>query len=372
MNTPRLLHLMDYAPRGTRTIDHFILALARALRGRGWEVRFAFAAEPPAEFRAALSDAGAGWVAVPFPFTRGSARELVRRLAGFRPDVLQTSFVSPFNPAVLGLKVRGFARRLVVLDHASGGTPERRGWRRWAAQARGRLTGRVIDALLPVSHANARRAVDRVFLPAAKVLVVYNGIRLDLFPAPPRLDRDAVRVVYAGQLIPEKGVLTLLQADALLRAAGVAGYELLIAGTGPQEAELKAAARGEVRFLGHADDMPALFGSADVVVVPSVWAEAFGLVAAEAMACGAAVLVSDAGALAEVVGDAGRVFRAGDAADLAARLAELVADPALRRRLGAAGRERVEACFALDRVVADHVLVCEAVRAGRPLERRGQ
>jgi len=60
-----------------------------------------------------------------------------------------------------------------------------------------------------------------------------------------------------------------------------------------------------------------LFAWAEVVVVPSRWAEAFGLVAAEAMAAGAAVVVSDAGALPEVVGDAGRVFPAGDAAALA-------------------------------------------------------
>ncbi|QJW98064.1 GT4 family glycosyltransferase [Frigoriglobus tundricola] len=244
----------------------------------------------------------------------------------------------------------------------------RRGWKRLAVRARGWRAGRVVDAVVPVSAAIARRDTERVFLPARKVRVVYNGIRVDLFPNPERTPREVVRVVYAGQLIPQKGVMTLLRAHERLRAGGVTNYELLVAGAGHQEAALKTfcatAGLGDVRFLGHTDSVPGLFGAADVVVVPSEWFEAFGLVAAEAMACGAACLVSDAGALPEVVGAAGRVFKAGDAADLADRLRELIRDPEGRRRLGAAGRERVESLFTLDRMVEGHVAVCEDVLRG--------
>ncbi|MBA4067327.1 MAG: hypothetical protein C0501_27185 [Isosphaera sp.] len=372
---PRLLHVMNFAPRGTRTIDHFILALAREMGGRGWEVRYAFSADPPPDFREALAGAGAGYVVVPFPFAKASARELVRKLGGYRPDVTQASFVSAFTRALLGLKLRGHTRRLVVIDHSSGDAPARRGWRGWAARARGYLVGRVVDAVVPVSAAVARRDTERVFLPARKVRVVYNGIRLSDFPNPPRAPGGVARVVFAGQLRPEKGVMTLLRAHDRLRKAGVTGYELLVAGTGPQEEELKsfckAAGRDDVRFLGHVDSVPGLFGSADVVVCPSEWYEAFGLVAAEAMACGAACLASDAGGLPEVVGGAGRVFRAGDVGDLAAGLKWLLDDPDARRRLGAAGRARVEELFTLDRMVAGHAAVCEAVHRGDPVAGAG-
>jgi glycosyltransferase involved in cell wall biosynthesis len=362
-----LMHLMAFVPRGTRTLDHYILGQARCLRDRGWAVRYAFSAEPPPAYAADLAAAGATWTVVAFPFDRTAAKRLRQHNADFRPDVLVTSFMSPFNRSLLGLKLGGFARKLVVLDHASGVTPTRTGVRRLATWLRGRAVGRVIDALLPVSHANARRAVERVFLPARKVRVVHNGIRLDLFPAPPRPPRKILRVAYVGQLIPEKGVATLLAADAQLRAAGVTGYELLVAGKGPQEAELKALAHPSVQFLGHVDDVPALFGSADIVVVPSVWAEAFGLVVAEAMACGAAVLVSDAGALPEVVGGAGVVFRADDADDLAAKLRALLADSETRTRLGAAGRHRAFNYFDIDRSVRECVGVCEAVLEGQSI-----
>ena len=372
---PRLLHIMDYEPRGTRSIDHYVLALTREFRRRGWEVRYAFGAEPPPAFGEALADAGASSVVIPFPFTRQSAAELIGKLGDYRPDVTQTSFLSAFIRPLQQLKRNGFTRRLVVVDQTSGETPVRRGWKGLAARLRGWRVGRVVDAVLPVSEAIARRDIERVFLPASKVRVVYNGIRLDLFENPARPPREVVRVVYAGQLIPQKSVMTLLRAHDRLRKSGVENYELLIAGKGSQEAELKAfceaTGRSDVRFLGHIDSVPDLFASADVAVVPSEWYEAFGLVAAEAMACGAACLVSDAGALPEVVGDAGRVFKTGDDADLALRLRELIADPEGCRRLGAFGRERVEKLFTLDRMVGGHVALCEDALHGRSLGHYG-
>ncbi len=365
---PRLLHVMDYEPRGTRSCDHFILDLTQKLRNDGWEVRFAFGAEPTAEFQKALSEAGGSYTVISFPFTRESARSLKRQLDGFRPDVLQTSFLSAFTWALISLKLSGFTRRLVVIDHSSGIAAFRSGWKRSLTKFRGWLVGRVVDAIVPVSKAIARRDIEGMFLPAHKVHVVYNGIRIELFPNIPRPPHKMLRVVYAGQLIPEKGVMTLLQAHDRLRKAGVSSYELLIAGKGAQEADLKAfciaIGLDNVQFLGHVDSIPQLFGTADIVVVPSVWYEAFGVVLVEAMACGAACLVSNAGALPEVAGAAGRVFRAEDPDDLAAQLKCLLADPDLRRSLGQAARLRAESEFTSEQMVNGHVAVCDAVLRG--------
>jgi len=136
----------------------------------------------------------------------------------------------------------------------------RSGWKRSLTKFRGWLVGRVVDAIAPVSKAIARRDIEGVFLPAHKVRVVYNGIRIELFANTPRPPRKMLRVVYAGQLIPENGVMTLLQAHDRLRKAGVSSYELLIAGKGAQEAELKefcaATGRDDVQLLGHVDSIP--------------------------------------------------------------------------------------------------------------------
>lgn len=366
---PRLLHIMDYEPRGTRTFDHFIIGLSRELNAKGWDVRFAFGAEPPVAFQQALAAEGAGYVVIPFPFTRASARELLHRLGDFRPDVTQTSFLSSFCWPLLKLKLTGRLGRLVVIDHSSGQAPVRRGLSRMVARFRGWAVGKIVDAIIPVSRAIAKRDVERVFLPAHKVRVVYNGLLLDRFPNAQRPPREILRVVYAGQLIPEKGVMTLLEAHAALRTAGSTGYELLVAGQGAQEHELReycrTAALNDVQFLGHVDAIPELFGTADIVVIPSNWFEAFGLVLIEAMACGACCLVSDAGALPEVIDGAGSVFRSGDAGDLAAKLKELLEDKVGRKRMAEVGRARVESLFTLAIMIDQHLAVCEEVQQRR-------
>lgn len=157
-----------------------------------------------------------------------------------------------------------------------------------------------------------------------------------------------VVVGLLGRLVPEKGVLLLLDAlaaDPVLHAR--------IAGTGPLAAaiETEAARRGvaeRVRFLGgiDPDEVAGFYASIDVLAVPSMptrrWTEQFGRVAVEAMAAGVPVVSSDAGALPDVVGGAGIVVPQGDAPALAAAVRE-AAGPG-RDELVARGRTRAAEC----------------------------
>jgi glycosyltransferase involved in cell wall biosynthesis len=360
---------MDFVPRGTRSYDHLILAQAEEMAARRWTVRFAFSGEPPSAFAERLAAIGADYTIVPFPFRWRSVSRLARRWKGAPADVTMTSFVTPFCRPLWGLKLLGLTRRIVILDQTSGVAPRRSGLKRALAAARGKVAGTILDAVAAVSEVNGRRDVERVFLPAAKVLVVPNGIRVADFPAPRRTGGTPIHIAYAGQLIAEKGVATLLRAFARLQTADLPPLELSIAGKGNQDQALRelAASLGlhNVRFLGHIDSIPALFAAADLVVVPSEWAEAFGFTIAEAMACRAACVVSDAGACAEVVGEAGRVFRAGDDADLAANLRQLIDDPPLRRQLGDAARARVEMLFDQRLQVRRLADLCEEILVGR-------
>lgn len=368
-----LLHIMDYEPRGTRTFDDFIIGLALESKNRGWSIDFAFAAEPPAEFAKKLTEHGSQHVVVPFPFTGASSRSMFKQLDKAKYDVIQTSFLSVFSWAVLSLKLSGKCKRLVVIDHSSGAGRERRGIMRLVAKIRGKFAGRVVDAIAPVSHTIAKRNIEKVFLPKEKIKVIYNGVVLDRFPNPERPARELVRIVYAGQMISEKGVLTLLKAHEILQKRGQLRHEILLAGKGVQESELKeyatAANLKNVQFLGHIDSIPAFFGDADVVVVPSMWFEAFGLVLAESMACGAACVVSDSGALPEIVSDAGLVFKAGDESDLADKLQRLIEDPGLRQQLREAGRKRVEKKFRMRKKIAQQFSLCEAVCGDIPVDK---
>lgn len=162
-------------------------------------------------------------------------------------------------------------------------------------------------------------------------------------PAP-----NTIVVGFLGRLVPEKGLLVLLDA-----VAGNPRLRLRVGGSGPLGAELEqraaaAGIAGRVEFLGPVDpdDVVAFYRSLDVLAVPSLptpqWTEQFGRVAVEAMACGVPVVSSDAGALPDVVGGAGIVVPAGDASALAGALAEAGGPRAAELR--ASGLVRAEEC----------------------------
>jgi glycosyltransferase involved in cell wall biosynthesis len=116
-----------------------------------------------------------------------------------------------------------------------------------------------------------------------------------------------------------------------------------------------------VEFLGPVLDMPGFWQSIDVAVVPSNGlVESFGMVAIEAMACGKPVVVSDSGALPDVVsdGETGRVVPAGDVSRLAATLGEYAYDSASRARHGLNGRRLCEDQFAIDLTASRYLELC--------------
>jgi glycosyltransferase involved in cell wall biosynthesis len=229
---------------------------------------------------------------------------------------------------------------------------------RLLARARARWAATYVDQIIAVSEFVRRRDADDDYFPAAKIRVVCNGVDTDRFVPLTSPPNEVFTLAYAGQLIPEKGILTLLQAVRLMRDRGQPA-RLRIAGEGPQATELRQFCTdhglgAQVDFLGQIDWMERFFCEADVVVVPSEWEEAFGFVAAEAAACGACVAVSSAGALPEVIGtggEAGVIFARGDANDLARQLVELKADPARRHRMRLAARQLAVTRFSMPQMV---------------------
>jgi len=114
-------------------------------------------------------------------------------------------------------------------------------------------------------------------------------------------------------------------------------------------------------WLGRIDWVPRLFAEADIAVFPSTWAEAFGFVVAEAMACETCVVVSDVGGIPEVVGEDGIIVPTGDVSALQEALVKLIDDPLLRRRLGASARCRVLQKFTIEKMVEGYAAVIQDV-----------
>ena len=179
-------------------------------------------------------------------------------------------------------------------------------------------------------------------LPADRVKLLYNGVHMPEIPAN---DCDQGYVLYCGRLSPGKG------AESLLRAHESAGckWPLVIAGTGPLKDELEQRFTENVRFAGHlgGETLSATLAGAAVVVVPSEWLENCPMSVLEAMAYAKPVVATRVGGIPELVteGVTGFLFEPGDAEQLRDRLERLMADIALRARMGAAGRRRAEQEF---------------------------
>jgi glycosyltransferase involved in cell wall biosynthesis len=150
-------------------------------------------------------------------------------------------------------------------------------------------------------------------------------------------------VLFLGRLSPEKGVKQLLAAWKRVRAPHA---RLVIAGTGPEEEQMRSLARDlpGVDFRGFVDrsQHDDLWAKAKFLIIPSIWHEPFPLVALEALAHGRPLVVSNLGALPEIVGEAGLVADPTRTDELAAACDILLADHRLARKMGHLGFVRIK------------------------------
>ena len=198
---------------------------------------------------------------------------------------------------------------------------------------------------------------------ARRVVRIYNGLRLDDYAStgPTGVDKEVVRVAWAGRMIPGKGVEDLVEAVSTI-PRNVA-LELVLAGDGPLRSDLQRLSAdlsldGRVTFPGVVRDVAGFLGAADVAVaVSSSLVESFGFFALEAMACGLPVVATRNGGLAELVADGrtGTLVPPGDVDGIAAALEAYATDPTLRRQHGAAARERCAAVFSVERTADEYL-----------------
>jgi glycosyltransferase involved in cell wall biosynthesis len=229
-----------------------------------------------------------------------------------------------------------------------------------------RALARLTDRIIAISRRQREELVeDFRIAPADRVVVIPLGLDLDALAAiePPVRAGSSdpagpVTCAFVGRLVAIKQVDLLLRACARAFAEDPRG-RLLVAGDGESRAELEAlAARlglgDRVRFAGWQTDLAALYAGIDVVALSSI-NEGTPVTVIEAMAAGRAVVSTAVGGVPDLIEDGrtGRLVPPGDEVALARALTELIADPDLRARLGAAARADVVARFGYARLVAD-------------------
>lgn len=186
-----------------------------------------------------------------------------------------------------------------------------------------------------------------------KMSIVRMGVDASRFAPAPREERDGpLRVLFVGRLVPEKGPDVLLEAVTALAAEGVE-VELTVAGGGALADDLAqqrsgSAAAERIRLLGPVgqDDIRDWYAWADVFCLPS-YAEGVPVVLMEALAMEVPVVTTRIAGIPELVEDGvnGLLVEPGRPGDVAQALRTLAEDSSLRRRMGAAGRRRVQEEF---------------------------
>ena len=230
---------------------------------------------------------------------------------------------------------------------------------------------RKFDRVAVVSD-SLRSVLRQSAFPADKVAVIYNGVSADYFAgARPSLHAEKAcgRLVgFVGRLVECKGGAVLLRAarTVLERYPDVA---FVLAGEGPLRSELEvmAARLGiaeKVRFLGNRSDIPAVYASLDMLVLPSL-DEAAPMCVLEAMASAKPVIATRVGALPKLVIPevTGILVEAGDAAGLAENILHLLHNPGLARRLGENGRLHAARYFSAEAMAASYVELYRQARA---------
>jgi glycogen synthase len=231
------------------------------------------------------------------------------------------------------------------------------------------------DRVIAVSRQMREDILSHFRVAPERVVVIHNGIDPDRFrrtEAREALARRGVRepfLLFVGRITDQKGIFHLLEAAPSLPA----GVQVVLCASAPDTPEIEARLRRalpahpNVVWIGEmipVDEVVQLYSHAAVFVCPSVY-EPFGLINLEAMACETPVVASGVGGILEVVedGKTGLLVEPGRPDEIVAAVRTLLADPALGRAMGRAGRQRVEAHFSWTSVAARTREVYQEARA---------
>jgi glycosyltransferase involved in cell wall biosynthesis len=214
-------------------------------------------------------------------------------------------------------------------------------------------------------------------VPVQQARVIHGGTDIQRFPNVRERDfrSEHLKLLYAGQLVPHKGVHTAIEAMArLVKEQRADQVDLTLVGSGHPDYEAflhdlieREHLHDVVIFHGPVakDKMPPLLQKFDVLIFPSIYEEPLARITQEAMAAGLVVVGTTTGGTREILreGETGLTFAAEDADSLAIQLARLISNPEVGCRLSQAGRQTVLENFTLDRMaqqIEDYLLDCFA------------
>lgn len=191
-----------------------------------------------------------------------------------------------------------------------------------------------------------------------KINLVYNGVKANSSLPPSQKPDYPIKIGFIGKVAEEKGIFVFFESVAeILRAIPRENVEFWVVGKAISGLSVPETARKNIIFKGWQEDLFSIYNELDIVVVPSLVEESFGLVAVEAMLVEKAVVVSDRGALPELVehDTSGIIVPAGDGKALGLELIRLINNPSKIQYLGENSYLRAKNLFSLEQMVENTI-----------------
>ncbi len=236
------------------------------------------------------------------------------------------------------------------------------------------LLAKRVRKVITDSDFSRQRIIERLGIAGEKIVTIPCGVDRNHFYPRAAVEIAAVTERYGlpgtylltvGSLERRKNLARLLRAwERAIPIIGVTAL-VVVGSSGRPFRSLRFDHIPEgVLFVPHVrePDLPSLYSGALALVIPSLY-EGFGLPALEAMACGSPIIASNAGALPEVVGDAGQFVNPYNVDDITQAIVQMISEPALRGDFASKGQSRAEA-FSWDRTAARIGAVLEQARSG--------
>ena len=384
----RILHISKFYPPFKGGLEHVVRCLAEGAVREGHEVTVICAADPTTRRGAGKREEGVVRGAINHPAIQRSSHQAIplsryptvirSRTLGtfwsqpvaagyFRTGLIDADIVHIHHPnplADLGLLLS--RKRPTIVTHHSDVRRQALVRPLYWPVVKGVLDRAGAIAVPTEAHVTVSRELDAF---REKVRIIPFGVDHRRFSPQVETGRPAIFPdgpvgLFVGRFVWYKGL------DLLVRAVEGTELKVVLAGTGPLEEEIRATvARAglgrQIILAGEVDDedLPAYYGAADYVVLPSTApAEMFGITLTEAMAAGKPVISTRLPTGVREVnraGETGLEVEPGNVEDLRRALQRLAEDPSECRRLGEAGRKRVERFFTLDGMVQAHLELYE-------------
>jgi glycosyltransferase involved in cell wall biosynthesis len=355
----------DAWPGGAET---WLTSLMLGLRSAAWRVSLFLSARDATDPWAELLVAGGVNVTRVRPMREidpAARREAVRVLRGFTLVHVNKTHPRSCLPVMAAARRAG-ARALVSSEHVVAAPASRYPLGREVVRHLVRRANALCDVVTVPSDASRAAYLDAYDTSPSKVVTVRGAV--DLEPFDRQGDAAGVRrdlglgsgdkvAAVVGRLHSGKGIEHAIRAAQLIREKEPA-FSLLVVGSGPLAGAAGKLAQDcglsdAVVFAGSRADVPSILASVDLLVVPSE-SETAGLAAIEGMAASLPVVATDVGGLPEAVenGVTGILVPPTDPGAIANAVLRILAEPERARRMGAAGRARVEADFSVERLVS--------------------